>query len=270
MTRERQEYEENVKEIEERWSIEFMALGMRETHLQEECNKLKEESQRARIEVTRLAAEVAALEYVRNTRELSEGNQKIKAEREAKGALLAQQKLIVALTAQKESSEAQVILLKSECESLSASYERAVAEGMDFKQRAVSAEEELATMRPESSGSDSDKEQPEMKQVTAQDRDESSSKTVLNLEMDRYLSLQTSMPPPLPRAAAEAVYLYQFPQQESKFTDALSAATEGIRCADLVTRIPRSHGTRPTSTQLNIPNYVREISSRSAARYRLA
>ena len=142
-----------------------------------------------------------------------------------------------------------------------------MTESTDFKKRAAAAEEELATVRPEVDSSD-DEAQPTTtsQQITALDRDESSSKIVLNAEMDRYLSLQTSMALPMPPGAAQAAFLYQLPQRESKFNDAFSAATEGFRC---VNDLARSHTNKSctSSKHLNIPNYVKDMTARSRHRF---
>ena len=288
MARERQEYGDNVKTIEERWSIEFMALGMRETHLREECTALREANQRAAIDTSRLSAEVAALECRRSTDELSAGSQRNKAEREAKSTLLAQQRTIVALTKQKEAGEAQVTLLKSECESLGAAYEKAVQECTDYKQRAAAAEEELAVAaavaRPEGGDRSSSDDEGAANnnsssgdgggQITALDRQESSSRRVLHTEMDRYLSLHGCMALPLPPNAAQAALLYQLPQRDSQFGGAFSAASEGLRCVDSVSRGTSAAGKTPGSGSrlLNaqggiVPSYVTGLNIRTRHRF---
>jgi hypothetical protein len=268
MMRERTEYEENVKEIEERWSIEFMALSMRETNLKEENSKLSSAMKRAKIEITQLAAQIAAVEYAKNTQGISESNQKLQAERDARSTLMAQQKLIVALTSQKESSEKQILLLKADCDALTKSFENAVNEGTEYKLMAARSSEENGVLKAiVKSTTDENNENAAKPESESQllALEEVSSRKVLNQELDRFLALQTSMTPPLPPNTEQAVYLY-FNDRESRFGNSFNVATAGMQTVDTVER-EKGNTTLSSLSKMSIPKFIKEVNASNRLRY---
>jgi hypothetical protein len=92
--------------------------------------------------------------------------------------------------------------------------------------------------------------------------------------MDRYLSLHGCMALPLPPNAAQAALLYQLPQRDSQFGGAFSAASEGLRCVDSVSRGTSAAGKTPGSGSrlLNaqggiVPSYVTGLNIRTRHRF---
>ena len=255
--RERADFDDEIKRTEENWAIELTALGIRNKTLELDNNELREDNRRAKIELAKLVSEIAAMEANDSTRELSRGYSKNQAERDAFGTLLAQQQLVKVLNSHKDASEAQVKILKVEIASISAAHKSSMVECQNWKVRATAAEEELAVLRKASEDSDveHDKSGPESK-VTATERQESSSRRVLNQEMERYLSLERSLATPvLAHCALDSVWKYT--ARESQFSAYFDIATESSAMAEEKLVQQQTAPPHPTRYSTAIPQHWR-------------
>jgi len=231
--RERMDYGDEIRRTEESWSIELTALGIRSNTLEIENSRLREDNQRAKIELAKMVSQVSALEARKEASTMAAGNSRAEADRDAYGALLAQQKLVQVLHAHKEASEAQVAALKAELGSLRKAHKAAAEEGYEWKMKAARMEEELASLQPDAEsaaeeGAEERREADSPKHALA----EISSRKVLNRELEKYLSLEKSLATPvLAHNAVQNVWKYS--ARETQFGAFFDMAAEsGVFAAE--------------------------------------
>jgi hypothetical protein len=224
--RERSDFDEEMQRAEENWAIELTALGIRNKSLELENNEMREEGRRAKIELAKLVSEIAALEACDSTRAMTLTHSKNQAERDAFGTLLAQQQLVKVLHSHKEASETQAALLRGELAALSAAHNAAMVECNQWKQRASAAEEELAVLRSAAVAAGEDDRAGPESDATAAEREERSTRRVLNREMERFLTLERSLATPiLAQTALDSAWKYTARGGESLFGSYFAVAS---------------------------------------------
>ena len=132
--------------MEKNWSTELTALSIRNKSLEEENKSLKEQQRKSNIEVSRLVAQLASLEAAKENAEIRVGNSKGKADREAMGTVLAQQKLLRMLEEQSALADAKAGLLLEESNAIKKLHKEVTAQLVEWKARALAAEKALEVM----------------------------------------------------------------------------------------------------------------------------
>ena len=228
--KERMEFDQEMQKMEVNWSTELTAVSIRNKSLEDENKALREHQRKANIEMSRLIAQLASLEAAKENAELRVGNSKGKADREAMGTVLAQQKLLRLLEEQSASADAKAGLLQEESEALKTLHKEAAAQLVEWKARALAAEKALEVMGGEGDNEDDEGAEEGGKKKVERGEPmpllsvENAARSVLNGEMEKYLSLERSTAIPVLARADNNAHAWQFQPRESTFTDYFRAA----------------------------------------------
>ena len=195
--KERIEFDEEMRKMEINWSTELSALSIRNKSLEEENKNLREQQRKSNIEVSRLVAQLASLEAAKENAEIRVGNSKGKADREAMGTVLAQQKLLRMLEEQSALADAKATLMLEESNSIKKLHKEAAAQLIEWKARALAAEkalevigenEEVETAENGGEIVNNRKDKTSREELVPLMSVENATRSVLNSEMEKYLT----------------------------------------------------------------------------------